>query len=102
MANIGSRLRELRLQKKMTMREVAELAGIAQSSLSYIEAGSNSPSIDTLEAILKALGSTMADFFSQERSELTPEIRRMVDTAKKLTPEQRESILRLLETMGKE
>ncbi|CQR71060.1 HTH-type transcriptional regulator PuuR [Sporomusa ovata DSM 2662] len=102
MSKIGYRLRDLRLQKKLTMKEVAEIAGIAQSSLSYIENGNNSPSIETLETILMALGITMGEFFSEEKPELEPELRRLLDTAKKLTPEQRELAQRLLEALGKD
>jgi transcriptional regulator with XRE-family HTH domain len=101
MSQIGRRLRDLRLQKKMTMKEVAEVAAIAQSSLSYIETGHNSPTIETLAAILQALGITMGEFFAEEKPELEPEIRRLLDTAKKLPPEQRELAQRLLEALTK-
>ena len=102
MSKLGHRVRNLRLQKKLTMKEVAETAGIAQSSLSYIENGNNSPSIETLEAILKALGITMGEFFVEEKQDLEPELLRLLDTVKKLTPEQRELAQRLLEVLGKD
>ncbi|BBB92068.1 MAG TPA: helix-turn-helix transcriptional regulator [Methylomusa anaerophila] len=102
MPKIGRRLRDLRIQKKLTMKEVAEIAGIAQSSVSYIETGNNSPSIETLEAILTALGITIGEFFAEEKPELEPELRQLLDTAKKLTPEQRELAQRLLDALSKD
>lgn len=48
-----------------------------------------------------ALNVSLSTFFAEEGQELAPEFRKMVDTAKKLTPEQRESLQRLMETMGK-
>jgi transcriptional regulator with XRE-family HTH domain len=66
MNDIGNKLKFLRIQKNMKMKDVAEAAGIAQSSLSYIENGTNSPSVDTLKSILKALNTSLSDFFFED------------------------------------
>src|SRR5690606_12045250 len=55
MTIIGEKLKELRLQKNLTLRELGKLTNISHSFLADIESGRSVPSIDTLE--------TLADFF---------------------------------------
>ncbi len=45
------------------MRELAARSGISPSAISLIERDRMSPSVDTLSAVLSALGSTMSAFF---------------------------------------
>lgn len=80
---------------------MAQTVGIDRVYLSDIEWGKHTPSPKTLEAICVALNVSLAVLFAEEGQELEPEFRRMVETAKKLTPEQRESLQRLMETMNK-
>ena len=47
----GEKLREVRERKKMTMRDVAEKAGVTESLISQIERNKVSPAIDTLFSI---------------------------------------------------
>lgn len=51
---LGNRLREIRLQRNLGQRTIAEKAGIAEKSLRNLEAGRGS-SVDTLVRTLKAL-----------------------------------------------
>lgn len=60
---IGDRLRELRLRRKLSVRAVALRSGISHSSISLIERDLISPSLDTLHAVLDALGTTLSGFF---------------------------------------
>jgi transcriptional regulator with XRE-family HTH domain len=64
MPAIGQGLRELRRRRKLTTRELAARSGISHSSISLIERDRMSPSVDTLGAILDAMGSTLTGFFS--------------------------------------
>ena len=63
MPEIGSKLRELRARRGLGMRELAARSGISHSAISLIERDRMSPSVDTLAAMLAALGATMAAFF---------------------------------------
>ncbi|BBB90489.1 MAG TPA: helix-turn-helix transcriptional regulator [Methylomusa anaerophila] len=99
---IGSRIREVRELKRIKLNELAHLAGISRVYLSDIERNKKMPLIPTLERICAGLGITLADFFTEEKSELAPELCRLLETAKKLTPEQQEYLQKLLEAMGKE
>ncbi len=64
MARLGTKLRELRRRRDLSVREVALRSGISHSAISLIERDRMSPSVDTLGAILDALGSTLTGFFS--------------------------------------
>lgn len=46
--DIGERLRQLRIKRKLTQHEVEELTGISRSTLSLYELGIRTPSIDKL------------------------------------------------------
>ena len=70
MPKIGSKLRELRRRRDLGMRELAARSGISHSTISLIERDRMSPSIDTLGAVLDALGTTLPGFFSDLQSSL--------------------------------
>ena len=64
MSQIGEHLRELRRRRHLGIRELAARSGISHSNISLIERDRISPSVDTLSAILDALGTTLPVFFS--------------------------------------
>ncbi|MHC4047173.1 cupin domain-containing protein [Bradyrhizobium sp. 23AC] len=70
MPKIGAKLRELRLRRKLGVREIAVRSGTSHSTISLIERDKISPSIDTLNAILDALGTTLIVFFSDLKPQL--------------------------------
>ncbi|HML90398.1 MAG TPA: helix-turn-helix transcriptional regulator [Methylomusa anaerophila] len=100
--NIGAMIKSERKRQNISMNTLAKRAEIGQSTLSYIESGQRQPTFEVIERIVKGLGLTLGEFFTKEKSELEPELRRLVDTAKKLTPEQRESLQRLLDAINKD
>ncbi len=61
--DLGRRLRQLRLEFGLSQRELARRAGMTNANLSMIEQGRVSPSIQTLEKILRAVPISLADFF---------------------------------------
>lgn len=64
MSQIGAHLRELRRRRHLGIRELAARSGISHSTISLIERDRISPSVDTLSAVLDALGTTLTGFFS--------------------------------------
>lgn len=50
------------------MRELGQRAGISHTAVSMIETDKISPSLDTLSALLDALGTTLVSFFSELKS----------------------------------
>lgn len=62
MAKIGNHLRALRQRRQLSTRELAARSGVAHTTISLIERDRISPTIDTLQAVLDALGSRLAEF----------------------------------------
>lgn len=63
---IGAKVRKLRKLRRMSQSELAIKAGIAQSTLSYIENGKKSPQFDTLSAICRGLEISILELFSYD------------------------------------
>lgn len=70
MPAIGGRIRELRRRRQLSTRQLAIRSGISHSTISLLERDRLSPSIDTLSAILEAMGSTLTGFFSELSAEI--------------------------------
>ena len=62
---MAGRLKEIRTKARMSLRRVADKAGIAPSYLSNLERGGSSPTLATLHKILHALGTDLESFFSE-------------------------------------
>jgi len=69
LARLGPRLREIREKRGMTMRAVAEAAGVTESLISQIERSRVSPAIDTLVDVADAIGVDLEYLFSEFRRE---------------------------------
>lgn len=67
--DIGSKIRELRKSNDLTLEELASRSELTKGFLSQVERNLTSPSISTLEDILEALGTTLSDFFQEEKEE---------------------------------
>ncbi|HUT69945.1 MAG TPA: helix-turn-helix domain-containing protein [Desulfatiglandales bacterium] len=63
--NLGSLIRRYRKERKLTLRAVAEKAGISEGFLSQVENDVNSPSVDTLSKICNAIGVKAGDLLNQ-------------------------------------
>ncbi|NIE86058.1 MULTISPECIES: XRE family transcriptional regulator [unclassified Burkholderia] len=61
-AAIGGRIRALRQRLKLTLDEVAVMAGISKPFLSQVERGRATPSLQSLVGIARALGVSMQYF----------------------------------------
>jgi transcriptional regulator with XRE-family HTH domain len=61
--DVGKGLREIRVARRLTLREVAERARLSESFLSQVERGRSSASVASLRRIAEALGVNIADLF---------------------------------------
>ena len=66
MESIGHKLKELRLEKGLTLQQVADQAGCTAAYISQIENDKSSPSIASLKRIAHVLGVRIVDFFIEE------------------------------------
>ncbi|MCY0389526.1 cupin domain-containing protein [Robbsia sp. Bb-Pol-6] len=63
--NIGQRVKELRLAGKLSIRGLADAAGLTHSTIAQIEANKVSPSIGSMKRILDVLNMPLSAFFAQ-------------------------------------
>jgi transcriptional regulator with XRE-family HTH domain len=61
--DFGNRLKAIRLDRKLTQEEFAELVGISVDFLSLIERGINSPSFEVLERMAERLDLRVRELF---------------------------------------
>jgi transcriptional regulator with XRE-family HTH domain len=64
--DVGSRLRELRKLKLLSIRSLAEMSGLNFNTLSLIENKKTSPSVSTLQLLAQALQVPITAFFKTE------------------------------------
>jgi transcriptional regulator with XRE-family HTH domain len=57
---LGSRVRQLRRERKLTQVELADMLGIDRSYLSEIETGKKDPSLRVLKTIADGFGLTLS------------------------------------------
>lgn len=69
---IGQSLADLRAKKKIGLRQLARMAQVSPASLVAIEKGATSPTLATLNKILKAMDCNFNEFFSDQQ--LDPQI----------------------------
>ena len=63
--NLGERVRELRKERKWTLEQAANQAGLARSTLSKIENGQMSPTYDALKKLALGLEISVPQLFTQ-------------------------------------
>ncbi len=67
--DLGEKIKQMRNQKGLTQKELADRCELTKGYISQLENNLNSPSIATLTDILAALGSNLAEFFREEAEE---------------------------------
>ena len=60
-AGLGTRMRRLRAERQLTLKEVAAEAGVSAAHISEIERGHSSPTVSALTRIAHALGIEVGD-----------------------------------------
>lgn len=71
-SKVGSRLREERARRGISLRELARRVGVSPSLVSQIELDRVNPSVSTLYALVTELGMTMSEVFSDGAPEPAP------------------------------
>jgi transcriptional regulator with XRE-family HTH domain len=60
---IGRRLREIRTRRGMSQRQLARVSGVANATISQIEAGRLNPTVSMLKRVLDGFPISMSEFF---------------------------------------
>lgn len=64
--NIGEKISQIRKNKDLSVRKLAELSNVTASMLSQIERGNANPSVNSLKSIASALDVPLFTFFTSE------------------------------------
>lgn len=100
--DVKERLIQLQRQRGWTDYKIAKEAGLSSNTVSNIYRRNNVPSIPTLEALCKAFGITMAQFFAEDDLvELTPEVRELVEKWAALTVDQKAALWQIIKSYEK-
>lgn len=75
-AAIGARIRSLRLEKGLTLEDLATSSGVSRAMISRIERAEASPTASLLARVCAALGLSLSTFFAEEESAASPLARR--------------------------
>lgn len=76
---VGSNIKQLRLQHKFTLKQLAGLANLTGGYISLLERGLTSASLDTLEQIANCLDADISALFIEDTASRTPIIIRSYD-----------------------
>ena len=63
--DVGARLRSLREKRGLSQRQLAQLSGVTNGTISLIEQNRSSPSVAILRKVLEGIPITLAEFFSE-------------------------------------
>lgn len=98
MINIGERLKYFRKLRGITGNQLAEMLNVTQSQISRYENNQNLPTIHALLEICQILNVTLSDFFAGDEPTMPPDLLQLIETAKKLTPEERKALTLFLQS----
>ena len=94
---IGARIKEARLNKKLTQEQLAELADVGFYYIGEIERGQKLPSLTVFVQIVEALGVSADSILKDELSALPHFNNEITTKLDKLTPKQRAGAVAILE-----
>lgn len=111
--DIASRLKSLRDEKKISVYKLSKLSEVSSTYIHEIESGEKQPTVLILEKICNALDISLSAFFTPldnhdsfmeppsvyKHDVLTPELRKLMESAKDLSPEQLVKLTEFIESM---
>ena len=100
--NIGDRLYQMRQNKEISVYKLALDSEVSENHIRNLERGTKHASVETLEKLVKSLGISMSEFFSEESSisYLTPREKIMLDHYRNLPDNTATAIAELCEKLS--
>lgn len=97
--DVLDRLRKLQADYGWSDYHIAKKAGLSQGTVSNVYKRNTIPNLFTLEAICKAFGITLSQFFADnDMVELTPELKELFENWVKLPQEKRDLFLQMIKS----
>lgn len=94
--DVLERLCKLLQERGWSEYRLAQVSGLNESTISNIYRRNTLPTIPTLEAICKAFGITLSQFFAEsDMVEITPDVKELLDAWVSLTSEQKRIVLQV-------
>lgn len=95
--SVAERIKHARLSMGLSQGKLAELSGLAQSTISYIESGGKKPNIETITILAKALDLPPSYLLDKEQldNSLTPDMAELVRHASMLSKERVHLLIQL-------
>ena len=99
--DVLEKIKRLQREKGLSMAQLAKEANITPSTLSTLFQRNNQPTIPTLQAICKAFGITISQFFADSNIpyDLTLEQACLLENWNRLNEEQKTAVLMLLKSI---
>ena len=100
---IGKKLHKLRENKEMSMYRLTQMTGVSGHHIKGIENGSRQPTIETLDRLVTALGSSLAEIFNDdtECAYLSEKERQLIENFRTLSDEKADALLKMSEVLNK-
>ncbi len=98
---VGKKLKKLREDKKMSMYRLTQITGVSGHHIKGIENGTRQPTIETLNRLVLALGSSLAEIFNDDTqcSYLNEKERRLIENFRTLSDEKADVLLSLSDVL---
>ena len=94
------RIKELMEERKWTDYRLAKEANLSHSTVTNMFNRNNAPTLPTLEAVCRAFGITLAQFFAEgEEVQLTKEQQKLFSKWSTLTDRQKQILLELMDAI---
>ena len=100
---VGKRLQKLREEKKMSMYRLTQITGVSGHHIKGIENGTRQPTIETLNRLVSALGSSLSEIFNDdtECTYLNERERSLIENFRTLSEEKADALLNLSDVLKK-
>ncbi len=99
---IGKKLRKLRESKKMSKYRLTQMTGVCGHHIKGIEEGTRQPTIETLERLVTALGSSLAEIFNDDTnvSYLSDKEKKLIENFRTLNDDKADALLLMSDVLN--
>lgn len=99
---VGKIIKDARIKKGLTQRQLGELIGKSNNALTNWEKGTNSPDVDMIELLCSILDITVDEMFPNSKkqqpiNELPPTEQTLIESWEKLSPSDQMKIIGMIE-----
>ena len=100
---VGKKLRKLREDKNMSMYRLTQITGVSGHHIKGIEEGTRQPTIETLNRLTVALGSSLAEIFNDdtECTYLNDKERKLIENFRVMSKEKADALIKMSEVLNK-